>query len=502
MTRLLIQAAYDKGLDQSQELARVVLANKDKFLMEVLYEKEILGKIDVTDAEVRYFYDHLDVRMRPWEIVVEDADTAQVLFERLKSGESFEKLAYEYSIDANARRNKGDLGYVTWGALIDPVQEVLYDMEPGEIAPPIESRIGYHVVRLTDRLPNDRGDFKTMEATIRQQIKQAREREAQVDFFQDMEDKYPIRIDTATCDYLLHKRAQLYPPSLLETLPKNDFDMEQLDRNERELPMATWNGGQMTVYQYLTQSKGIPLNMKPSFDQYDSLALVISALKRYDIIVTEARSRGLDSDPEFKDKVKMFKELNMADLMRNDSIPLPPPPDEGMIRQYYDEHPEEFTDPEQYHVYEILLSDELKAKDLKKRITNLTTFKERALELSERPGKRAISGDLGYIRREMYPAIFDLAKKTPIGKIGGPVVTHGRYSIFWVEDRKEPQLKDFLGMKRQISQVILQNQKRDALAAWLDQRREQTTVTVYEDNLWEIIDMDKYAAADTTGQAG
>ncbi|MDH3891244.1 MAG: peptidylprolyl isomerase [candidate division Zixibacteria bacterium] len=497
---MLVHAAYELGIDRSEELARVVLANKDRFLLDILYKTEVSDKATVGDTEVRDFWERLEDKIRASHIVVSDEDTAQVLFERLKAGESFEKIAYERSIDPSAKRNKGDLGYFTWGALVDEVQEVAFQMEPGELSPPVESNLGFHLIKLVDRLPNEqRREFKTMKAELEQQVTARKRYALQRDFFKYITEAYPVTIDTTTCAYLLHKREQMYPPQLLETLPRNDFDVEQLDRNERELVVGSWDGGQMTVVEYLEEIKKIPANVRPDLDKYDSLALVIAAIKRQDILLIEAHRRGLDSDPEMSRKLKLFKEYTMADMMRNDSLPKSPPPDDGVIRMYYDKHPDEFTDPATYHVYEILLADELKAIELRNSIKTEEEFREIALEISERPGKRALQGDLGYIRPEAYPDIHAVAAKTRVRTIGGPVVTRGKYSIFWVSDKTEPVLKDFLGVKRIIFEKISQQNSHAAFAAWVDERKQTIDYEVYEDALRATIDMDRYPDEEETG---
>jgi len=490
---MLIKAAYESGLDRSEELARVVLANKDRFLLDALFKKEVADKAAVSDAEVRDFWDHLEYKIRASHIVVKDPDTAQALFERLQNGESFERLAFEYSIDPSAKKNKGDLGYFTWGALVDQVQNAAFKMEPGELSPPTKSNLGYHLVKLVDKLPNEqRRDFETMKVDLKQQITQRKRYVRQREFFDIITEEYPVTVDTTTCAYLLHKRSQIYPPMLLETLPRNDFDLEQLDRNERELIIGSWEGGQMTLLEYLTEIQKVPSNLRPDLDSYDSLAIVIAAIKRSDILVTEAHRRGLDSDPEVMKKLRLFKEYTMADMFRNDSIPKPPPPDDGVLRMYYDKHPDEFTNPPTYHVYEILLADEPKAMELRNSIRTEAEFKEKALELSERPGKRALQGDLGYITRQIYPEIYDLARKTTVGAIGGPVVTRGKYSIFWLADKTEEELKDYLGVKRLIYDMLVQQNNQQAFADWVEERRQRADATVNEDVLWRTINMDKY----------
>lgn len=497
--RLLIQAAYEKGIDKLEELSRVVLANRDKFLIDVLLKRKITDKAEPTEADLKDFYNHLEYKVKVSHILVDNLDTAQMLLDRIKNGENFEMLAYKYSKDPSAKRNKGDLGYFTWGAMVDEFQEAAFSMEPGEVSPPVKTRYGYHIIKLVDKIPNDeRTDYKSMRSQLVEMVRRYKQNQLGEKYFNEIKEKYRVTIDTATCNYLLHKREVIYPPVLLKTLPKNDFDLEQLDRNERELVLATWNGGQMTVSEYLNlANKTVPRNVRPDFDDYDSLATIIFRLKLNDVLVMEALKEGIDNDPEFHRKMKLFKELAMAEIMRDDSLPKPPPPDEATIRKYYDDHPDEFTVPAKVYIHEILLSDELKAKKLKKELKSFEDFKQAAMDMTERVGKRIGGGDLGYIQRRWFPELFDEAWKTPIGGIAGPIPTEGKYSLIYVVDKIDAQLKDYLGMKRDIVQKLTKQQEEEALAQWVEERKKTTKVVVYDDALWSTIDMDKYASTGT-----
>jgi parvulin-like peptidyl-prolyl isomerase len=456
-----------------------------------------------TEAELRDFYNHLDTKIRVSQIIVGDADTAQMVFQKLKDGEPFDKMAYEYSIVPSAKKDKGDLGWVTWGDMVDAAQQVAFQMEPGELAPPVESFLGWHIIKVTGKQPNDPGgEFEEVKENLRQRLRGINQYRHRREFIKSLQNNYPFTVDTATVDYLMHKRESMYPPQVLASLPKSDFDLEQLDRNEKELVLATWEGGQVTVMQYLTQIKQIPRQMRPALDNYDSLATMIFTLKGNDIMAHLARKKGLESDPEYQRKLRLFRELNMADLMKNDSLPDVPDPTEEQIRQYYDEHPDEFTTPAKVHIFEILVADELKAQQLKKQIRTKNQFKDKAMELTLRPGRRSVSGDLDYISRSMYPEIFDAAWETPEGSIGGPVMDRGKYSIFWVEDKIQPQLKDFLGVKRDIFKTLQQKRQREMFSQWIEERKESTTVKVNEDAIWSTIDEDAYASSDTAATEG
>ena len=500
-TRLLIQGAYEKNIDKLDEIDRIILANKEKFLLDALYKKNIADKAEVTEAEIKDYYNKLDTKVRASHILVSDADTAQMIFEKIQNGENFEQLVMDYSLDPQAKRNKGDLGYFVWGSVVEEFEKVTFAMEPGELSPPFKSRYGYHIVKVVDKLPNEnRTSYENMYETIKNQITQRKTLNLTEAYVNSLKEKYTITVDTSTIAYLFHKREQMYPPQVLASLPRSDFDMEQLDRDEKELVLATvTNGGHMTLNEYLTQLQNIPLQYRPDLDDYDSVAAFVFEMKKVDLMSLEAVNSGLDNDEDYLAQIKLFKELNMADIMRNDSIVSPIPPDEGIARQYYDEHPDEFTNPAQIHVYEILLSDELKARQLVKEINSLAEFKDRAMELTERSGKRSKSGDMGYITRQWFPEIFDLAKKTAVGEIAGPVVTQAKYSIFYVVDKIEPELKDYLGQKRGILDKMRTEQKGQAIDKWLEQRREVTSVEINEDNLEATVDKTKYAETDSVG---
>ncbi len=499
VNRLLILAAYENNIDQLEEVNRIVVANRDKFLLDVLYQKMVIQKSEVSDAEIRAHYDMIENKVRASHILVENLDTAKALLARISEGENFEKLAFEYSKDPSAQRNKGDLGYFLWGSMVNEFQEAAYAMEPGEVSPPVKTRFGYHIIKLVDKQPNDlRLDFETMKSELKLQIGNKKRSDLMNEYYDDIKERYPITIDTTTCNYLLKKREFLYPEQMLASLPKNDFDPEQLDRNEKELILATWDGGQMSIVEYLEQAKQMPPAMKPDFDNYDSLTTIVFQLKRLDILTYEAVRKGIDKDDEFVRKIKLFKEIAMADIMLNDSLPKPLPPDEGMIRLYYDDNSEEFVNPAKIHVYEILLSDELKAKKYAKEIKNLEKFKSIAMDLTERPGKRPVQGNLDYIERRWFPEIFDLAKKTKNRTVGGPVVTQGKYSIFYVVDKLEEEMKDFLSVKNVISDLIVKKQEVETLHKWIEDRKANTNIEVYDDVIWSTIDKSKYAAVETS----
>ncbi len=503
VTQLLIDAAYEKNLDKLEELSRLVLANRNRFLLDALYQDQIIKGSEPSDSEVKQFYKNLEFQVRASHILVNNLDSANLLIEKLKAGENFEKLAYDCSIDQSAKRNRGDLGYFLWGAMVDEFQQAAFSLEPGEISQPVKTRFGYHVIKVIDRTPNDmRRDFEQMKDSLKVAITNMNLQKRMAGYLDGIKTKYNVKVDTATCDYLMYKRSELYPPEIIGQIPKNDFDLELLDRNEKELVLATWDGGQISLLEYFSLARRFPEQNRPNFDQYDTMATFIFRLKTEEILAIEATRLGLDQEDYFKNKMDKFKEFTMADIMKSDSIPQLPPPTEVDARKYYDEHQVEFTEPMKIHVFEILLSDEVKANELKGKIKSIIQFKEKAMDLTERPGKRSVGGDLQYVEHQWYPEIFDLAQKTPTGKIAGPVLNRGKYSLIWVSDKVPESVKDFLTVKNEVMVKLTKETRDQSFRQWVDSQKQSKKIEFKEEAIWNMVNRDAYTAADSAAAGG
>ncbi len=72
------------------------------------------------------------------------------VYEALKKGESFEKLASVYSDDPMTAKKGGDLGT---GFLLKEMQEVKHALKNGEFSKPFKTAYGYHIMKITDVTP-------------------------------------------------------------------------------------------------------------------------------------------------------------------------------------------------------------------------------------------------------------------------------------------------------------------------------------------------------------
>ncbi len=67
------------------------------------------------------------------------------------NGADFSALARKYSDDPSARSNGGYLGYFGAFYMVYPFEKAAYETKMGEISMPVETRFGYHIIKVTGR---------------------------------------------------------------------------------------------------------------------------------------------------------------------------------------------------------------------------------------------------------------------------------------------------------------------------------------------------------------
>ena len=115
---------------------------------------------------------HLMIRMNA-NAAKSDSLTAKKkideLYSRLKKGENWDKLVAQFSEDAGSAANGGELPPFGTGRMIPSFEEVAFKMQkPGEIAAPVQTPYGWHVIKLIERQPLAK--FADVESTLKSKV--------------------------------------------------------------------------------------------------------------------------------------------------------------------------------------------------------------------------------------------------------------------------------------------------------------------------------------------
>jgi len=82
-------------------------------------------------------------------ILVEKLGVAQEIKVKLSKGESFTKLAKQYSIDVSKNKG-GDLGLFGRGMMVKEFEKAAFALEKGQISDIVKTQFGYHIIKRLD----------------------------------------------------------------------------------------------------------------------------------------------------------------------------------------------------------------------------------------------------------------------------------------------------------------------------------------------------------------
>jgi len=186
---LIAQVAEAEGVDVSERLASYRKERLPALMMEVKIAEWIPD-----EKTLREWYDanpgigRLLERRHIGQLVVATRKEAEMLRQRIVAGESLFDLARQYSIDPYSREHNGDMGWIKEGRGLPQLEQVLADLQDGQISDVIETPNGFHIVTILERRPGGVRGY----GAIRDKVRQLLIQERSGAYFSALEGKYKV----------------------------------------------------------------------------------------------------------------------------------------------------------------------------------------------------------------------------------------------------------------------------------------------------------------------
>jgi len=142
---------------------------RKQITIQTYLDKVIVSGIEIDEAQTRKYYDENpdsfreEVQIKASHVLINAAENAtdeekQKALDRAKEvtrlaqakDADFAALAKEYS-EGPSGPNGGDLGYFGKDKMVKPFEEAAFAMKVGDVSDPVQTRFGYHVIKVTDR---------------------------------------------------------------------------------------------------------------------------------------------------------------------------------------------------------------------------------------------------------------------------------------------------------------------------------------------------------------
>jgi parvulin-like peptidyl-prolyl isomerase len=181
-------AEYIKRLEAAQQETKKMGIKKTagvqpwqrSLLVTFFMEKQMGSVPQVAEKEIEDYFNTHKYQVRISQIVAANFPAASEIFQRLKKGEDFAKVAKEDSLDKESAKAGGDLGYFALfeGGKLDPMLErILPILKKGDVGGPVTLPDGIHIIKATDIRPAS-AKFDEVKTNISMKLNLERRKEA------------------------------------------------------------------------------------------------------------------------------------------------------------------------------------------------------------------------------------------------------------------------------------------------------------------------------------
>lgn len=224
---------------QQQQGSGDVESYKNQRITSQYHDRYFIEQFDITDEEAKEEVrqgSHILVSVADEEAETpegeealsdeEAKEKAEDLIEQINDGADFGELATEESDDPGSAQNNGDLGYVQRGQMVEPFENALFDLEPGEMTEePVKSDFGYHII-----LRSDEENVDDELSEVKRQIVNQRVQEDPgevLNMYKSLLDEYNVEFESEEVRTFIEETYLQDEEAVDEAVPEDELEDEE-----------------------------------------------------------------------------------------------------------------------------------------------------------------------------------------------------------------------------------------------------------------------------------
>jgi parvulin-like peptidyl-prolyl isomerase len=231
---------------------------------------------------------------------------------------------------------------------------------------------------------------------------------------------------------------------------------------------------------------------KMGMDVSEQVKMAIENIKKENGIETDEQLRrimlqqGIDFDVWKKKMEENFLKQNVIYSHINKEIVI----EDSEVISYYKQHPEEFTEPEEYTLKAIYLDGETRApeevealkKEILAKVNQGRDFGELAAEYSDGPAKEN-EGDLGSFKRgELEPTLEKAVQSLTPGELSSWLHVRNGWYLLKLVSKKDSRLKSFEEVRSTIEEKLFQQKREKKSQEFIENLRKKSYIKILISN--------------------
>jgi peptidyl-prolyl cis-trans isomerase C len=297
--KLLAQAAREMGKDKDESFINAVKEQEERFLIQTLYQKEVLDKSEPTERELKEFYKKRGEEVHARQILAKSEAKADEIYQQLQEGANFEELAKRESEDVATRDKGGDLGFFQWGKAVGPFQEAAFSLKPQEISKPVRTSFGWHIIKLEERRSVDQPEYEQVKDNLISDLRTFKQQEISYTFLENLKKKSGFKVNSTTLLLLIGKAEKQEDTLQARQSMGAEFNPAKFTPEEKDLVLTTFKGGELRLGGFLENYAMIPAFRKPGLDE-ELLEDLIYQMSLKPILIVLAQDENIDESERIR----------------------------------------------------------------------------------------------------------------------------------------------------------------------------------------------------------
>jgi peptidyl-prolyl cis-trans isomerase SurA len=259
---------------------------------------------------------------------------AKNILERVKSGEDFESLAIEYSMDPGSAPKGGDLGFFERRRMVQPFDSAAFIMKIGEVSDLIRTPFGWHIIKVTDI--KEYASFDIQKENLKSEYKRgAYYKTAYDEFLEKAKKDLDYEIDPDGFSFFMSKI------DTTKHLSQNELE-NIFQGDERNRVLVKFKGGEITInsiLNYLEKNR----EYVNTTANYSTMMNIINGASELPVLSRLAERKNVEKDDEYLALLREYEDGLLSFKIDQEEIWSKIRLTDDDMSGYYDSHKDKYT---------------------------------------------------------------------------------------------------------------------------------------------------------------
>ena len=230
---------------------------------------------------------------------------------------------------------------------------------------------------------------------------------------------------------------------------------------QEEKVVALVNGRAITLTEFDLRWNELSKATRSRYEKEGGKRKFLDELITRELLMQEARRRGLYQDDTIRDKTQRYKEQLILDELLKDKLQSKVELTQTELDAYYEKHAAELLDSLKANVSVMLLPNVYAAKDLEAQVNRGRSFAKFAQRYSIDEKTKPKGGELGPYRKGLVlPEVDAVIHTLKLGMVSAPIKTDNGYYLVTLTPLDEAVIQADLAKQERLRQELLADKRR------------------------------------------